>query len=237
MKIISWNCNMAFRKKWHAVAELNPDILVLQECENESRYGSTPMIPGCNEFIWMGDNIHKGIGIMSFNHYHLERLPNHSDAFKYILPVRVTGPSVFNLFAIWAMPDPSNRLNGYVGQIWGALHHYEAELNTPCILAGDFNSNAIWDYARKTGNHSQVVSLLKKYGVSSVYHHLKGEAHGEELQPTLFLLKKPTMPFHLDYCFAPAKMITENTTIEVGEFEQWIKWSDHMPVIVDRLAH
>ena len=236
MKIITWNCNMAFRKKWHVVAELNPDILVLQECENESRFGQSQWFPRYNEFIWMGENENKGVGIMSFNRYHIELLPRHAAAFRYIVPVRVTGESPFNLFAIWAMPDKSNRLKGYVGQIWGALQHYEPDLTEPSVLAGDWNSNAIWNHERKTGNHSQVVELLKTYGISSIYHELNREAHGEESQPTLYLLKQPNKPYHLDYCFASEKMITAHTSIEVGKFGQWIRWSDHMPVIVDGLA-
>lgn len=235
MKIITWNCNMAFRKKWQAVAGLNPDILIVQECENESRYDQSCLIP-YNEFIWVGDNIHKGVGIMSFNRYHIELLPGYSAAFKYIVPVRVTGATAFNLFAIWAMPDKSNRLKGYVGQIWSALQHYETDLNEPCVLAGDWNSNAIWNHERKTGNHAQVVELLKTYGISSIYHDLNREAHGEESQPTLYLLKQPQKPYHLDYCFASRQMITAQTSIEVGGFEQWIRMSDHMPVIVDHLA-
>jgi exodeoxyribonuclease-3 len=33
MKIITWNCNMAFRKKADRVLALDPDIIVVPECE------------------------------------------------------------------------------------------------------------------------------------------------------------------------------------------------------------
>ena len=33
MRIIAWNCNMAFRKKAQAILAMAPDILVLPECE------------------------------------------------------------------------------------------------------------------------------------------------------------------------------------------------------------
>jgi exonuclease III len=237
MKIITWNCNMAFRKKWNSVVELNPDILIVQECENESKYKQTQLIPGYNEFIWIGENLNKGIGIISFNNYHIELLQNYSKEFKFIVPLKVTGESEFNLFAIWAMPDKSSRLKGYVGQIWNAVNYYESELNSLSILVGDWNSNAIWNHERKNGNHSQLVRLLEEYEILSVYHELNEEEQGKELEPTLFLLKNKDKPYHIDYCFASKNMITEDTTINIGEFEKWIKISDHMPVIIDNLVN
>jgi exodeoxyribonuclease III len=35
MKIITWNCNMAYRKKADFILEENPDILIVSECENK----------------------------------------------------------------------------------------------------------------------------------------------------------------------------------------------------------
>ena len=34
MKIITWNCNGAFRKKFESLVDEDADILVIQECEN-----------------------------------------------------------------------------------------------------------------------------------------------------------------------------------------------------------
>lgn len=234
MTIITWNCNMAFRKKWPRIVSFQPDLLIIQECEQESKYKASQRIPNYNEFIWVGDNPNKGVGILSFNDYHIELVEDYNKAFRYVIPIKVTGATTFNLFAIWAMPH-KNRLKGYVGQIWRALQYYKSYLSTDTILVGDWNSNAIWDTTRKIGNHAQCVALLQKHHIVSVYHELKGEMPGKELEPTLYLLKQATKPYHLDYCFVPKKMISDQTSIEVGRMADWMDVSDHMPVMVSGL--
>ena len=34
MRIVNWNCNGAFRKKFSLLDQFNADIVVIQECEN-----------------------------------------------------------------------------------------------------------------------------------------------------------------------------------------------------------
>jgi hypothetical protein len=34
VKIISWNCNVALRKKFATLAPLNADLHIIQECED-----------------------------------------------------------------------------------------------------------------------------------------------------------------------------------------------------------
>jgi hypothetical protein len=37
MKIITWNCNMAFRKKADLILAHKPDILIVPECEHPDK--------------------------------------------------------------------------------------------------------------------------------------------------------------------------------------------------------
>jgi len=226
---------MAFRKKWKSILEFNPDILIVQECENESKYKSSQLIPNYNEFIWIGENLNKGLGVISFNNYHIEISKNHNIHFKYILPIKVSGEFEFNLYAIWAMPNKKSRRQGYVGQIWKAVKFYESKFSKESMLIGDWNSNAKWNNKRKNGNHTHVTKLLQEYNIISVYHELKKEEHGEETNQTLYLLKQKHNPFHIDYCFVSKSMINKDTSISIGKYKDWIKLSDHMPMIIDNL--
>lgn len=234
MRIITWNCQMAFRKKWPALIDYAPDIMVIQECEHPSRYKPEQLMPGVSDFLWIGDNEHKGLGIISFNGLRLNIAADYNDHFRYVVPVRVSGSIDMRLWAIWAMPVKNRKADSYVGQVWKAVNYYEPMFaNGRTIIIGDLNSNAIWDNERKQGNHTMVVDLLKRYDIESIYHRQNGESHGKESRPTFFLTKKREMPYHLDYCFLSADLISNQTAISVGAYDNWIKLSDHVPLIID----
>ncbi len=55
MKIISWNCNGAFRKKFHLLDKFNADIIIIQECENPDE--SIEIYKKWSDnFLWIGQN-------------------------------------------------------------------------------------------------------------------------------------------------------------------------------------
>ncbi len=39
LRILTWNCQMALRKKHELLASLRPDIAVIQECERPDKLG------------------------------------------------------------------------------------------------------------------------------------------------------------------------------------------------------
>ena len=166
MKIITWNCNMAFRKKTHLIIVHKPDILVVQECECPEKLTFNADTPKPTDTLWFGNNQHKGLAIFSYGDLKLSVLDIHNTEIQMIIPVSVTGREYdFNLFAVWAYnpTDPDGR---YVEQVWKAIHHYDDLLTSKqTILAGDFNSNTIWDRKRRAGNHSNVVKYLEEKGI------------------------------------------------------------------------
>ncbi|MDO3627910.1 endonuclease/exonuclease/phosphatase family protein [Mucilaginibacter sp. BT774] len=231
MKIITWNCNMAFRKKVDLLLQYQPDLLIIQECEHSDKI-IFPVTP--TGIIWYGDNQHKGVGVFSFGNCKLELLSVHEPSFKTILPIVVSGGDVdFTLFAIWAN-NPQDKGYQYVGQVWKAIHHYEQLIKSErTILIGDFNSNSIWDKPKRVGNHTHLVDKLGIKQIKSVYHHHFGQTHGAEQHPTFNLYKSADKPYHLDYCFVSEDLMLKLTDVQIGAHDNWKKYSDHLPLIID----
>ena len=44
--------------------------------------------------------------------------------------------------------------------------------------------------------------------------------------------RKLDRPYHIDYAFASADLF-QLSAISVGKAEEWLKFSDHMPVVLD----
>lgn len=160
-------------------------------------------------------------------------LDNHNSELKTILPLSVSnGNYDFILFAIWAN-NPEDKDGVYVTQIWKALHHYNNLFeHQRIVLAGDFNSNTIWDKPRREGNHSTVVKWLKEKNIHSVYHQFFKQIQGKEIHPTQFMYRHQDKPYHLDYCFVSSSILEKLTNVQIGSYESWFAYSDHTPLIV-----
>lgn len=224
---------MAFRKKVDHILKYQPDILIVPECEHPDKLKFCDKNGSPDSIIWSGDNLNKGIGVFSYNNYQLKSHPSYEPGFKHIIPISVTGGETdFTLFAIWAN-NPLDKGFQYVGQIWKALNYYEELLNhPPTILAGDFNSNTIWDKPRREGNHSTVVSLLEKRNIHSSYHHFFKQQQGKEKKNTLFMYRHPDKSYHIDYCFVSASLLEKMVDVKIGTHKKWSHLSDHTPLIV-----
>ena len=235
MKIITWNCNMAFRRKAGFVLEHRPDILVVPECEHPDKLVFDKDIPKPTSTLWFGSNMNKGLGIFSYCKFRFKVFRGYDPRFKMVVPINVKdGEIKFTLFAIWAN-NPGDKDGQYVTQVWKAINHYDKLLSQKkkVILVGDFNSNTIWDKPRREGNHSTVVRKLEEKGIYSVYHKFFDQTQGCEQHPTLYLYRKKDKPYHLDYCFASKEIAQDVESVEIGDHEKWCKYSDHVPVMVN----
>src|SRR5687767_12121337 len=82
MNIITWNCNMAFRKKAHVILTQKPDILVIPECEHPDKLIFKEETPRPNDILWFGNNRNKGLAIFSYSDLRLKVLDAHNENLK-----------------------------------------------------------------------------------------------------------------------------------------------------------
>ena len=233
MKIITWNCQGAFRKKAKFILTHLPDVLIIPESEHSDKLKFKADVPLPTDSIWLGNNPNKGLDVFSYSDFRFKLLDLHNPDFKNVLAIAVTGGKIdFMLFAIWAN-NPKDPDGSYIMQVWKAIHHYDSLLkDQPTILIGDFNSNTIWDKPHREGNHSALVDKLAEKNIFSTYHTFYGQSQGREEHPTLFMYRHQNKPYHIDYCFASADFIERLTKVEVGLYNDWTHCSDHKPLSV-----
>ena len=223
---------MAFRKKADIILTCMPDILIVPECEHPDKLKFNLNTPKPNDTIWHGTNTNKGLGIFSYSDYRFKLLKKHNPRLQMIIPIAVTGPLEFTLYAVWAN-NPKDKDGQYITQVWKAIHHYDRSItNKQTILIGDFNSNTIWDKPRREGNHTAVVEHLEKKGIHSVYHKYFKQKQGMEEHPTLYMYRHKDKPYHIDYCFVSQDMAEKLESVEIGAYDHWAQYSDHVPLIV-----
>lgn len=225
MRIVTWNCCRGpFEAKAEALAPLKPDIAILQEAPRPKEK-DTP------ERLWFGGARGVGIAVLAFNGYTVRRASRSSSSdTDPVRAVRVGGPVELNLLAIWGRAD-TQYIRGVYDRM---LDHVRFARKRPTVLAGDLNSNTIWDHPRRPMDHSRFVRWMReKLGLVSAYHEHFGEAHGKESRPTYYFLWNRKKPFHIDYCFVPEDWRPRVRSVEIGGYEEWKRLSDHRPVIVE----
>ena len=147
MKIISWNCNRAFRNKFSIIQEYGADIYVIQECENPKKYPKE-FSQFLTNYIWCGENENQGLAIFAKPNVKIEKNDWPVYCLRHFISVKIN--DCFDLVGVWASPP-------YIEEyfIYQSINIDKYDENT--ILIGDFNSNAIWDKDHGKRNHSAVV--------------------------------------------------------------------------------
>lgn len=122
MKIVTWNCNGALRKKFEHLITFNADVYIIQECEDPSRALDKNYTDWATNYLWLGDTKNKGIGIFAKPDIIL-RKSDWSNTYKdhtvkHFLPCSINNQ--FNLLAVWTHHNNSPNF-GYMGQFWKYL--------------------------------------------------------------------------------------------------------------------
>jgi hypothetical protein len=229
LRIATWNCNGALRKKWGHLATLNADIWVVQECEDPGQTNDVAYKGWCGNHLWAGTNKNMGIGVFASGDIALHAMPLDAGPLELFLPCLVDGD--WPLLAVWTKKANSPTFE-YIGQLWKYLQLHKTFLANPrAMLIGDLNSNAIWDVWDRWWNHSDVVRELSELGLASCYHRHFSEIQGKESRPTFFLHRNTAKTYHIDYGFTGPRWAVQR--VEVGAMSDWLAESDHLPVVFD----
>lgn len=229
MRVVSWNCNGALRNKAHLLEPLKADVWVIQECEPLAKLGLAMEAWGANA-LRVGDPAKRGLAVFAKPSISLRALDLEPDGLELFLPVQVNN---IMLLAVWTKQANSPTF-AYIGQLYKWLQKHKSYLaeQDPVMVVGDFNSNTCWDLWDRWWNHSDVVRDLEALGLKSLYHHQFREAQGEETRPTFFMHRNLSKPYHIDYAFLSASLLA-HATLQLGDRDPWLKWSDHLPLVID----
>lgn len=224
MKILTWNCNLKFRNKFELIESLNPDICVIQECENLKR----DFFPSY-KYFWTGENQLKGLGVLTKdkNSYvdasHNKKLIN-------FLPIISSNLLVLG---VWAYNHRAIKFGeGFNGKTIDALDFYRSwlEKSKQSVVVGDFNNSVIWDKSNNRNNFFKINSELNKVGFKSAYHKYNNEKFGQETKGTFFHTKKESKKYHIDYIYTKQ---FKCDSLSVGSYSDWIDYSDHVPLVAN----
>ena len=222
MRIVTWNCNLNFKVKFDAILPLKPDVLVIQECERLSKN----YFPN-TEYTWVGRNEKKGLGVLLFDGAG-SISPVYNEQLIEFLPINT---DLGQFLAVWAFNHRAKKYGEDVrGHILHALEEYElflSDIRTVGVF-GDFNNSVVWDKPKSRLSFRTTIEKFETFGLYSAYHKQNAEQFGKETQATLFHTKNPAKPYHVDYMFT-----RQSVSVEVGAYDDWIEFSDHMPLTVN----
>ena len=67
-------------------------------------------------------------------------------------------------------------------------------------------------------------------GFASAYHTNTDDDFGYEESATFFHTKQESKKYHIDYLYLKS---LEFGSVELGNYDEWIKLSDHVPIMVE----
>ena len=212
---------MRVHAKWERIAAVRPDVAVIPECARPEILFRRIENPKVGDVAWTGRHPQKGLLVATFGEWTIERTRRPRRTDDQVLALDLAGPASIRLVAVWFPPRPQ-RFSEWVERL---------PRNCPSIVAGDFNQ-AIVRVRERRKRPTRLAKRLGELGFTSVYHAARGEAFGDELEPTLFLNKDPSQGHHVDFCFVRG-LVPEGDGVQVGRRDEWLASSDHLPLVAD----
>jgi len=223
LRLIAWNCHHgSLSTRLAELAAFAPAIVFLQECRPIEK------LPLTGPFLTQRVNAQKGIALASLNaDYHLEKLKPRANRGRAVIGATVSGPVSFTALGIWSQGPR------YVDDVMRTLDAYRRVLRAGSTLVmGDLNSGTNLAGTRSVNKgHARILDALADLGLVSAYHAFHHFDHGQEAHPTYLHQRKPSRPWHIDFCFVPAGWVVVG--VEVLDGNEWAARSDHLPLKVD----
>jgi len=223
LRLIAWNCHHgSLSMRLAELAAFAPAIVFLQELR------PTETLPLTVPFLTRRVNAQKGIALASLNaDYHLEALKPRANRGRAVIGATVSGPVSFAALGIWSQGPR------YVDDVMRTLKAYDRVLRSgPTIVMGDLNSGTNLAGPRSSNKgHSRILDTLADVGLVSAYHAFHHFEHGQEVHPTYRHQRKPSQPWHIDFCFVPCGWVVAG--VDVLDGKEWSTRSDHLPLKVD----
>lgn len=235
MKIITWNCNGAFREKYKALLKLQADIWVIQECESPEYLVKKGIFLPVENTLWHGTRAYKGLGVFTFNKIKLEKSPHFNPEYHYILPTKIKIPTNDEIIlnAVWASTVPNKSDWDYIGQMCHFAQHHSPCFQKNSITLGDFNINMQWNQSfKKEHNYEKFLELMKNLKQDSLYHQLNNIPQGKETTATSYYRRNPNCPFHIDYIYVGKNIFTHLKKFKIYN-KEWLQYSDHVPLEIE----
>jgi exonuclease III len=229
MKIISWNCAGKFREKYNKIISYKPDLLVLQEVEQNIDRNKLSKLG--YRFQWFGGEYqHKGLAILNIDKVEIDFYPIFHLDFRFCVPLKVLKPIEFNFMPVWTQFVPNKE--SYSVQLEKAIRYFEdffREKESLCI--GDYNAPYV--NGGPCANISEIDRLFNELGINSLYHAYNDLKLGEHKDATFFQHRNKDIPSMLDYCYGSKYFQDNITKFEIGVYADWKDFSDHMPLFLE----
>jgi exonuclease III len=227
MRLVSWNCCDGLRQKYSAIADLNPDILILQEV----RRTDLEDLPDGTSFQWVGLAGKKGLAVLGRNGWSVDL--GGEIAERWFLPVVLARGDVrLRAVGVW-----SAKADGYARPTVRAMEALaEFLLAERCFVVGDFNASSVFDKKYPAASHfARIVQALESKGLRSAWHHFRIEQFGAESTATFHMYRQREKAYHLDYAFLSSDLLQKAKDVRLGSFEDWVSSgrSDHVPLVID----
>lgn len=102
MRLVFWNCNMAFHRKHVGLTALCPDVAVISECARMEILGqkAPDFVP--SSCVWVGENDNKGLAVFTFGDLTADLDGSFDPTIKWTAPVKIRGSMNFNMLGVWA---------------------------------------------------------------------------------------------------------------------------------------